>query len=155
MNKNYFCGIAFLLLTSLGPGGGEVGDCSSSEQKKESSCSGCGCGKSENRSKGRETSSGDFLTAGEEHSAMPLGPAPAKLASMRELNEPKPDWFMGRSVQVIKTVQVRRRWFIKRYVDNIQGANLEATALCNGWQWPLRNNPTLQPGQNLKVCGWK
>jgi hypothetical protein len=58
-----------------------------------------------------------------------------------------------RTTWSLKTVKVKRGWFVKRYVDKYaqDGADLQATRSCNGFK---RKNPKIYPGDSLRICGW-
>ncbi|KKU71748.1 MAG: hypothetical protein UX98_C0023G0002 [Parcubacteria group bacterium GW2011_GWA2_47_26] len=58
---------------------------------------------------------------------------------------------VGENWQVLRTVQVRKGWWVALYVSKTSGASLELTLLCNGWQ--VGSNPVVQPGQTMKICG--
>jgi len=59
-----------------------------------------------------------------------------------------------RQWQEIKTVRVERGHWPAQYVENTEGADMEATSICNGWNWPLERDPVISPGQSIKICGW-
>jgi len=51
----------------------------------------------------------------------------------------------------IKTVTVKRGWWMGKYVKATRGADPKATRLCNGF---TSLNPKIHPGQRIKICGW-
>lgn len=160
MSKEYLFGFAYLFIAILGPSGGaEEEDCGCEDrrvpekQKKDDSCSGCGCGKTVKKER---ESRRDYKVPPRRFAAMKVQkPAPVKATVMREGYRPMLPQESRRSYYVLKIVRVRRGWHTKKYVDHTKGANLQATVLCNGWPWPLKRNPVLQPGQRLKLCSWK
>ena len=56
-----------------------------------------------------------------------------------------------KSPRVLDTVTVKRNWWMGRYVKATPGATLKATRACNGF---TERNPTVHPGQRIKICGW-
>ena len=77
-----------------------------------------------------------------------LASTKAELAQLKARKATKPGTSKTR---VLKTVRVKRNWWVGRYVKATPGANLQATRECNGF---TSRNPTVKVGQSLKICGW-
>lgn len=52
----------------------------------------------------------------------------------------------------IKQVKVERGKWPEWYVRRTGGANIHATADCNGW--PRGTSPVIRPGSEINICGW-
>jgi len=76
--------------------------------------------------------------------------SPSPPASAESKSEP----VVPNEREVLGTVRVKRGWWVEKYVRlkryRRKGATLDATLLCNGWE--IGENPTLQPGQRMKIC---
>ncbi|MBT5338751.1 hypothetical protein HN858_03655 [Candidatus Falkowbacteria bacterium] len=53
--------------------------------------------------------------------------------------------------QLIKIITVKKGYWVKKHVDEVEGSDIRATYICNSWEWG-KANPTVFPGDKLKVC---
>lgn len=53
--------------------------------------------------------------------------------------------------ELIKVIKVKKGYWVKKHVDEVEGADIRATYMCNGWEWG-RLNTTIFPGQSLRIC---
>ncbi len=149
MNKKTYLGLAVLFVFLMG--GRSLLAGGSSFDDDDSGLCGCSC--LDDRPVYNSTSSQRST-----HSPPPptsVTPPPVQIKPLkvviRQLEKP-------RSTKVIEKVCVAKGKYPKWYVDGLlpEGANLEATFICNGWVWKLRikKNPVVHPGDLIKICGW-